>query len=203
MIDHLIYRWGVLPVVIRCVHWLMQRGVLQTWITVLGPAIVMLGPCVCGAILIEWRSSCECESTRWPHTNDVCSRGMIESLFTHNAMVDICNGKDVTALMLAVEYGHVYMIPMFLKHGTAVNSADRWGNTALHRATLYGNAKVLQCVMTQQFVLLTKADGVPYLLLLCARTCKLQGYFSMRMLQLIAEILSVTPPRASQVSRVT
>ena len=33
MLDPLLYRWGVPPVVIRCVHWTMQRGVLQTWIT--------------------------------------------------------------------------------------------------------------------------------------------------------------------------
>ena len=42
MLDPLIYRWGVPPVVIRCVHWTIQRGVLQTWLTALGPAVVML-----------------------------------------------------------------------------------------------------------------------------------------------------------------
>ena len=40
MLDLLSYRWGV-PPVIRCVHWTMQRGVLQTWITPQSPAIVM------------------------------------------------------------------------------------------------------------------------------------------------------------------
>ena len=39
---HVLYRWGVPPVVIRCVHWTMQRGVLQTWITIQSPVIVML-----------------------------------------------------------------------------------------------------------------------------------------------------------------
>ena len=32
---------GVPPVVIRCVYWTMQRGVLQTWITPQSPAIEM------------------------------------------------------------------------------------------------------------------------------------------------------------------
>ena len=41
MLDPLLYRWGVPPVVIRCVHWTMQRGVLQTWIKALGLANVM------------------------------------------------------------------------------------------------------------------------------------------------------------------
>ena len=45
MLDPLLYRWRVPPVVIRCVHWTMQRGggggVLQTWITPQSPAIVM------------------------------------------------------------------------------------------------------------------------------------------------------------------
>ena len=37
----IIYRWGVPPVVIRCVHWTMQMWVLQTWIIAQGLAIVM------------------------------------------------------------------------------------------------------------------------------------------------------------------
>ena len=41
MLDPLLYRWSVPPVVIRCVHWTMQRGVLQTWINIHSPAIVM------------------------------------------------------------------------------------------------------------------------------------------------------------------
>ena len=41
MLDPLLYRWGVPPVVIRCVHWTMQMWVLQTWIKALGLAIVM------------------------------------------------------------------------------------------------------------------------------------------------------------------
>ena len=41
MLDPLLYRWGVPPVVIRCVHWTMQMGVLQTWIKALGLDIVM------------------------------------------------------------------------------------------------------------------------------------------------------------------
>ena len=41
MLDPLLYRWGVPPVVIRCVHWTMQSGVLQTWIKALGLANVM------------------------------------------------------------------------------------------------------------------------------------------------------------------
>ena len=42
MLDPLLYRWGVPPVVIRCVHWTMQSGVLQTWIKALGLANVMV-----------------------------------------------------------------------------------------------------------------------------------------------------------------
>ena len=42
MLDPLLYRWGVPPVVIRCVHWTMQIGVLQTWIKAQGIAIVMI-----------------------------------------------------------------------------------------------------------------------------------------------------------------
>ena len=41
MLDPLLYRWGVPPVVIRCVHWTMQMWVLQTWIKALGLYIVM------------------------------------------------------------------------------------------------------------------------------------------------------------------
>ena len=40
MLDPLLYRWGVPPVVIRCVHWTMQMWVLQTWIKALGLYIV-------------------------------------------------------------------------------------------------------------------------------------------------------------------
>ena len=42
MLDPLSYRWGVPPIVIRYVHWTMQRGVLQTWITAQSPATVMV-----------------------------------------------------------------------------------------------------------------------------------------------------------------
>ena len=41
MLDPLLYRWGVPPDVIRCVHWTMQMWVLQTSITAQSPAIVM------------------------------------------------------------------------------------------------------------------------------------------------------------------
>ena len=44
-VNPLLYRWSVPPVVIRCVHWTMQREVLQTWITTQSPAIVMDGLC--------------------------------------------------------------------------------------------------------------------------------------------------------------
>ena len=42
MLDPLLYRWGVPPVLIRCVHWTMQMWVLQTWIIAQGLATVML-----------------------------------------------------------------------------------------------------------------------------------------------------------------
>ena len=42
MLDPLLYMWGVPPVVIRCVHWTMQMGVLQTWITTQSTAMVMV-----------------------------------------------------------------------------------------------------------------------------------------------------------------
>ena len=42
MLDPLLYRRGVPPVVIRCVHWTMQMGVLQTWIKAQGIAVVMM-----------------------------------------------------------------------------------------------------------------------------------------------------------------
>ena len=42
MLDPLLYRWGVPPVVIMCVHWTMQMWVLQAWIKALGLYIVML-----------------------------------------------------------------------------------------------------------------------------------------------------------------
>ena len=41
MLDPLLYRWGVPPVVIRCVHWTMQMGLLLTWIMAQSTAIVM------------------------------------------------------------------------------------------------------------------------------------------------------------------
>ena len=37
-----LYRWDVPPVVIRCVHWTVQRRVLQPWITPKNPSIVMM-----------------------------------------------------------------------------------------------------------------------------------------------------------------
>ena len=44
MLDPLLYRWGVPPVVISCVHWTMQKGVLQNcMLTPQSPAIIM-GP---------------------------------------------------------------------------------------------------------------------------------------------------------------
>ena len=42
MLDPLLYRWGVPPVVIRCVHWTMQMGVLLAWIMAQSTAIVMM-----------------------------------------------------------------------------------------------------------------------------------------------------------------
>ena len=42
MLDPLLYRWGVPPVVIRCVHWTIQMWVLQTWIKAQGLAIIMI-----------------------------------------------------------------------------------------------------------------------------------------------------------------
>ena len=42
MLDPLLYRWSVPPVVIRCVHWTVQMEVLQTWIKAQGLAIVMI-----------------------------------------------------------------------------------------------------------------------------------------------------------------
>ena len=54
MLDPLLYRWGVPPVVIRCVHWTMQMWVLQTWIKALGLYIVM-------------------SSKRW-HTSPLCGQ---------------------------------------------------------------------------------------------------------------------------------
>ena len=42
ILDPLLYRWGVPPVVIRRVHWTMQMWVLQTWIIAQGSAIVMM-----------------------------------------------------------------------------------------------------------------------------------------------------------------
>ena len=44
MLDPLLYRWGVPPFVIRCVHWTMQMWVLQTWSIAQGVAIVMSSP---------------------------------------------------------------------------------------------------------------------------------------------------------------
>ena len=41
MLDPLLHRWGVPPVVIRCVHLTMQMWVLQTWIIAQGSAIIM------------------------------------------------------------------------------------------------------------------------------------------------------------------
>ena len=51
MLDPLLYRWGVPPVVIRCVHWTMQSGVLQTWITIQSPVVVMISQQYCD---LEW-----------------------------------------------------------------------------------------------------------------------------------------------------
>ena len=43
MLDPLLYRWGVPPVVIRCVHWTIQMGMLLTWIMAQSTVIVMFG----------------------------------------------------------------------------------------------------------------------------------------------------------------
>ena len=56
MLDPLLYRWGVPPVVIRCVHWTMQSGVLQTWISIHCSVVIMCYlfdmPLTCGSILL-------------------------------------------------------------------------------------------------------------------------------------------------------
>ena len=57
MLDPLLYRWGVPPVVIRCVHWTMQMWVLQAWVKAQGIAIVMLSGLLSTEIFIstgEW-----------------------------------------------------------------------------------------------------------------------------------------------------
>ena len=46
MLDPLLYKWGVPPVVIRCVHWTMQMGVLLTWIMAQSTVIVMNSECL-------------------------------------------------------------------------------------------------------------------------------------------------------------
>ena len=54
MLDPLLYRWSVPPVVIRCVHWTMQMEVLQTWIKAQGLAIVMVeSMCL---LFVSWQS---------------------------------------------------------------------------------------------------------------------------------------------------
>ena len=54
MLDPPLCRWGVPPVVIRCVHWTMQMWVLQTWIIAQGLAIVMEYICVTFTMLLLW-----------------------------------------------------------------------------------------------------------------------------------------------------
>ena len=54
MLDPLLYRRGVPPVVIRCVHWTMQMGVLQTWIKAQGIAVVMNSDCKSGCFQTSW-----------------------------------------------------------------------------------------------------------------------------------------------------
>ena len=53
MLDPLLFRWDAPPVVIRCVHWTMQKGVMQTWIIPQSPAIVMLNENVSISIKIS------------------------------------------------------------------------------------------------------------------------------------------------------
>ena len=65
MLDPLLYRWGVPPVVIRCVHWTMQMWVLQTWIKALGLYIVMVQ-------LTSSLSSSQSSSSATPNTSSPC-----------------------------------------------------------------------------------------------------------------------------------
>ena len=75
MLDPLLYRWGVPPVVIRCVHWTMQSGVPQTCIKALGLANVMTWTIVDSSFIlpysVSWQQWIKCagelnhHSTHW------------------------------------------------------------------------------------------------------------------------------------------
>ena len=75
MPDPLLYRWGVPPVVIRCVHWTMQMQmwVLQTWITALGLAIVMRS-CKASKVWDRWLQFSNC-SESWQASRQHCCWG--------------------------------------------------------------------------------------------------------------------------------
>ena len=73
MPDPLLYRWGVPPVVIRCVHWTMQMWVLQTWITALGLAIVMRS-CKASKVWDRWLQFSNC-SESWQASRQHCCWG--------------------------------------------------------------------------------------------------------------------------------
>ena len=72
MLDPLLYRWGVPPVVIRCVHWTMQMWVLQTGIKAQGIAIVMVYVFINhGSIIaVLWTKY----QNKWPIENYIMSK---------------------------------------------------------------------------------------------------------------------------------
>ena len=84
MLDPLLYRWGVPPVVIRCVHWTMQSGVLQTWIKALGLANVMGSHKMARpqqnwgllTLLTRWASIWTMPNTASPKSEPPCGRAV-------------------------------------------------------------------------------------------------------------------------------
>ena len=80
MPDPLLYRWGVPPVVIRCVHWTMQMWVLQTWNKAQGLAILMSCIILLKFINHMWylienalrfrKTATSIVNIRWPHVID-------------------------------------------------------------------------------------------------------------------------------------
>ena len=100
MLDPLLYRWGVPPVVIRCVHWTMQMWVLQTSITAQGPAIVMI-PSTTEAFSIS--ATIKDVPAAWPHFIRLIT------LITSFHGVDLCEGVWVPVELYIWEA----LIPLF------------------------------------------------------------------------------------------
>ena len=132
MLAPLLYRWGVPPVVIRCVHWTMQMWVLQAWIIAQGLAIVVMHS-VCPPLnlpLVNRNKTFPNYITQYhlpPHTHTqkimtkIYHFTMVSKLSTHN-----CSQFTAQYLKTIHWLGHEVGHPLYLPQSRSHNPKTRW-----------------------------------------------------------------------------